>query len=87
MLLEDVIQQGPAGPVYHLVHILESIGAPIVGIGHLGTGPPLRVELPQEVEGGFSPYTRSIVLEIRKIGSVHGHHVIEAPKILRLDLS
>jgi len=87
MLFEDVIQELSTGPIHDAEYLLETIWAAVVRVRNLVPRAPMGIELPEEVESHLAPDTLLVSLQMRQVGLVHGHDVVEAVEVLGLDLS
>ena len=74
---EKVLNERGAGPIDHLEHQIESVGAPVVGVRYIEVPILMGVEGPEEGERGASIALGLEITQIPEIASVHREDVVE----------
>jgi hypothetical protein len=86
LFLKDMTQKASTGTLHHAVDVLKTASPAVIGIGHLGAGASLGIELSQEVQRCISSEAVPETLDVLQVGPIHGHDVVEFPEILALKL-
>ncbi len=77
-----MLDEGGAGPIDHVEHPIESVGAPVVGIRHIELAILMGVELSEEGEQGASLLLGLKVAQVLEIGAIHREYVVELVEVL-----
>ena len=71
-----------AGPIDHLEHQIESVGASVVRIGYIEVPIRIGVERSEEGERGASITLGLEIAEVPEIGAIHREDVVELLEVL-----
>ncbi len=76
-LREQVLDERGAGPIDHLEHQIESVGAPVVWVGYIEVPILIGVERSEEGEHGASITLGLEITEVTEIAAIHRKDVVE----------
>lgn len=77
-----MLDEGGAGPIDHVEHQIETVGAPVIGIRYIEVPILFGVELSEKAEQGASLRLGFQVAKVLKIGAIHREDVVELVEIL-----
>jgi len=79
---EQVLDERGAGPIDHLEHQIESVGASVIGIRHLEVPILLGVERSEKGWCGPSVTLGLEITEVPEVASIHREDVVELVEVL-----